>query len=199
MPKIIHKGIVYGGAPVDPEKGYVSGDLYDEDEETLETIPVDADTLGGIYTKDDIRGILGSIAKEEDETATKVHTVGELILFKKKLYKVSSAIAIGDSVVDGTNVEETDVANEIQEAKALKEIKEATAQWTTDNYGSAKLFVISDHPTRRVLNAFADNNMRCLLFLGWNSAAYGVTVFDIATNNIVKQTPVTVTYQYVEL
>lgn len=184
MPQIRHKGTVFAGSPYDPLKHYVEEEIYEADK---------------AYTEADIAKILGDIANSEESPALKSHGIGELILFEKKLYKVSAAIAIGDTLVDGTNIEETDVANEIQEAKALKEIKEATAQWTTDNYGSAKLFVISDHPTRRVLNAFADNNMRCLLFLGWNGSAYGVTVFDIATNDIVKQTPVTVTYQYVEL
>lgn len=74
--------------------------------------------------------------------------------------------------------------------------KEGTASATTDTYGSVKLFNTADYPNRRVLSAYAGNNRRALPFLGWNGASYGVSIFDIITNNPVTNTAVTVTYQY---
>lgn len=98
MPQIRHKGTVFAGSPYDPLKHYVEEEDYETDK---------------AYTEADIANILGDIANSEESPALKSHGIGELILFEKKLYKVSAAIAIGDTLVDGTNIEETDVASEI--------------------------------------------------------------------------------------
>ena len=97
MPQIRHKGTVFAGSPYDPLKHYVEEEDYEADK---------------VYTEADIAKILGDIANSEESPALKSHGIGELILFEKKLYKVSAAIAIGDTLVDGTNIEETDIANE---------------------------------------------------------------------------------------
>ena len=61
-----------------------------------------------------IGGDIASIASAEaSSTATKAHAVGSYLTMGGKLYRVTSAIAIGDTISTSTNVTETSLLNEI--------------------------------------------------------------------------------------
>lgn len=51
-----------------------------------------------------IASILADIASVDEETATAAHAIDDLILVDNQLYKVTTAIAIGDTIAAGTNV-----------------------------------------------------------------------------------------------
>lgn len=51
----------------------------------------------------------GAIASDEETTATEAHAVGDVISVGGQLYVVTAAIAIGDTIAEGTNVESTTV------------------------------------------------------------------------------------------
>lgn len=62
--------------------------------------------------------VLANIAVEETATATANHVVGELLIVGDSLYKVTVAIATGETIAAGTNVTATTVAAEIAAAVA---------------------------------------------------------------------------------
>lgn len=57
--------------------------------------------------------LTGSLATIETSPATATHAVGDLIVWNSQLYKVISAIAVGETLSVGTNVAETSVGDEI--------------------------------------------------------------------------------------
>lgn len=72
--------------------------------EALQAYRVDIDTTNANDS---------SIAPVETSTATANHSVGSLIMLDGDLYKVTSAIATGETVVPGTNCTKTTVAAEL--------------------------------------------------------------------------------------
>lgn len=64
---------------------------------------------------DDLRGridgkdVTGPIAQSDTATATEAHAAGDVISVGGQLYVVTAAIAIGDTIAEGTNVESTTV------------------------------------------------------------------------------------------
>ena len=63
------------------------------------------DLRGRIDGKD----VTGPLAPSDTETATAAHAVGEVISVGGQLYVVTAAIAVGDTIADGTNVASTTV------------------------------------------------------------------------------------------
>ena len=59
------------------------------------------------------------IATPEKSIAEATHSIGNYITLGSKLYKVTAAIAVGDSIEAGVNVEETSVAAEIKRCSDL--------------------------------------------------------------------------------
>ena len=60
------------------------------------------------------RRLAGSLAMVETSPATANHAVGDLIVFNNQLYKVTVAIASGEVIVVGTNVQSTTIADELK-------------------------------------------------------------------------------------
>lgn len=130
---------------------------------------------------------------------------GKIIKFFQDLV---TGLAAKVNYSDALTMEEIEASSDLTDkvsaaaaSKTLKEsltIKTASVSQTTDQYGSVKLFNVSSYPNRKVLTAFAGNNRRALPMYAWNGAAFGVTVFDIITNNVVANTAVTVSYYYVD-
>ena len=63
------------------------------------------DLRGRIDGKD----VTGPLAPSDTETATEAHAVGDVISVGGQLYVVTAAIAIGDTIAEGTNVTSTTV------------------------------------------------------------------------------------------
>ena len=57
----------------------------------------------------DGKDVTGPIAPSDTATATEAHAVGDVISVGGQLYVVTAAIAIGDTITEGTNVESTTV------------------------------------------------------------------------------------------
>lgn len=56
----------------------------------------------------------GSIATIESSPATQAHAVGDYIVYNGQLYKVTAAIAQGESLTAGTNIRSSKVADQIR-------------------------------------------------------------------------------------
>jgi hypothetical protein len=81
----------------------------------------------------------GSVATIETSPAVAAHAVGDIILYGGKIYEVTAAISIGESLVIGTNIVATSIGDEISALNAGL-IKKITLTLTTDNIGNATLF-----------------------------------------------------------
>jgi len=66
-----------------------------------------------------IETIAGSLAMIESSPATTAHVVGEYIVYNGKLYKVTAAIAAGQTLTVGTNIAATDTATAIKNSIAV--------------------------------------------------------------------------------
>ena len=77
------------------------------------TADVAAAAAGAIEAVDDEIGNVVAAA-EESGTATAAHAVGSHVRYNGHMYKVTRAIAIGDTISPGTNVTETSVAGELE-------------------------------------------------------------------------------------
>jgi hypothetical protein len=59
------------------------------------------------------RKLAGSLAMVETSPATANHAVGDYLMLNNRLYKVTSAIATGEQIIVGSNVQYTTVAEEL--------------------------------------------------------------------------------------
>ena len=81
-----------------------------------DTTQSQSDNAVGTYTdnaKDAIQqmfGIDSLIATHDTSTATAAHAIGEVFIMNSKLYRATSAIAIGDTITAGTNCEAVKVS-----------------------------------------------------------------------------------------
>ena len=70
----------------------------------------------GRMTQDEASAIASNgagVAPIEQHTATSNHAVGELITIDGMLYKVTTVIAIGETIAAGSNVAQTTIAAEL--------------------------------------------------------------------------------------
>lgn len=58
-----------------------------------------------------------NIAPTELEIATATHAVGDLLVYKRQLYEVTAAIAVGETLIPGTNIVTTTVDSELASVK----------------------------------------------------------------------------------
>lgn len=59
--------------------------------------------------------ILGDMATVESSVASKAYSIGDYIVLDSYFYKVTAAIAQGDTFVEGTNIEKTNVGAEVSQ------------------------------------------------------------------------------------
>ena len=60
-----------------------------------------------------------NFAPAESQTAAAAHAVGTYLTYNNTLYKVTTAIAIGDTLTPGTNISSTTVGEEIEQIRAV--------------------------------------------------------------------------------
>ena len=70
--------------------------------------------------------LAGSIAQIEESPATATHKVGDLIVWDSQLYRVTSAIAVGETLSVGSNVAYTNAENEFREVYSTAETRIGT-------------------------------------------------------------------------
>ena len=56
---------------------------------------------------------------ESSTTAANPYAVGDYLILSNKFYKVTAAIAVGDTLTENTNIEETSIAAELKSLKSL--------------------------------------------------------------------------------
>ncbi len=69
-------------------------------------------------SKFDLDALIGSVATIETSPATANHAVGEFIVYNSQLHEVTRAIASGENLVVGTNIEATSTGAEIANLKS---------------------------------------------------------------------------------
>lgn len=117
MPYQIKNGIIYSGNAVT---------LTQAQYDALTTAEKNNGTVYYIYDSDamieaqevgldggNVEDLAGSVATFETSPSTAVHAEGEYILYQAQLYKVTSAIAVGEDLTVGSNIEATNVGNEL--------------------------------------------------------------------------------------
>ena len=88
-----------------------------------------------------------NIASGELDVATVNHAVGDLIICKNQLYKVTAAIAAGETITPGTNVTATTVAAQISAAKASV-YDDLAMKYRLAKYSDISTSYIFDHDIR---------------------------------------------------
>lgn len=61
-------------------------------------------------------GITDLIGNSEGATASKAYSVGDVLLYSGKLYKVTASIAQGSAIVPNTNCTQTTIIDLLREA-----------------------------------------------------------------------------------
>ena len=112
MRQLIHKGI---------QKCYEEGSAGETDLEARESI-------------EKILEIFGDV--EDGDTASKAYAVGDSVVYDGRLYKVITAIAQGDTLTEGTNIEETTATSNVGD---LYELPFGVSGGTSNN---SKLYII---------------------------------------------------------
>lgn len=67
----------------------------------------------GTLLSETLDDLYGSFATIESSPTTTSHSVGEYILYEGQVYKVTSVIASGDSLVVGTNISAVNLGDQI--------------------------------------------------------------------------------------
>lgn len=118
------------GVKGNAEQNYRAGDVnitlqnlgYDVENDLLATVPgYVLDARQGRVISGSILSVSGRVDQtlsdiapvEPNATSTRAYTVGKYLVYNNRLYKVIQAIAIGDALTVGTNIEETKVVNEM--------------------------------------------------------------------------------------
>lgn len=80
-----------------------------------------ATTVGSEFNAvgDRLHNVLGNYAEVEPEAvASKIYAAGDFLILNDYLYKTTSAIATGEDLIEGTNIEKTTVGGELNICKA---------------------------------------------------------------------------------
>ena len=106
---------------------------YQSDNLDLEILeegdPADLTTISDNFDK--IDAVAGDIATIETSPTQSSHAAGEFLLYEGRLYKVTSAISAGGSLILGTNVSAANIGNE------LKSLRDSVGKWTIKGNANA--------------------------------------------------------------
>ena len=149
------------------------------------TYPVDTGTALDNQTT----AMQGMIAGSDSQIATESHAVGDVFICNNKLYKATATIAVGESIIEGSNVVVTSVAEMLlNKPDFVKHISRANGQSVT---------VTMKHLSRAIVFATgADTTRNGMIFLFCGSAnayAYNVTPGFTGLSVAVSGMTVTIT------
>ena len=86
---------------------------YDEDVPRLQE---QVEDLASNIAANTIKEVLGNFAEVEDApTATKNYAIGDYLVLNNHFYKATATVSSGDTLVEGTNIERTNVGAEVEE------------------------------------------------------------------------------------
>ncbi len=118
MPYQIKNGIIYSGNAVTLTQAQY--DALTEAEKKNGTVYYISDSSAvmdasdvGIDGGGNLQDIVGSVATIESSPATATHAVGDYIVYNGQLYKVTSAISVGQTLTPGTNISATTAGAEL--------------------------------------------------------------------------------------
>ena len=130
------------------------------------------------------------ISIEENVTATATHSKGAYFIYDDKLYKATVAIAIGDTITEGTNCEEASIT------EVLKNIEDATVIDTAMSSSSTNAV------QNKVIFAALNNKQNTLTFDSSPTAnsnnpvkSSGIkAAIDVVDNNVKQGDEATMNY-----
>lgn len=126
--------------------------LTDEIAENTSNIETNASNIGANATAisenaADINALSGSMAQIETTPATANHEIGEYIVYESQLYKVIAAIAAGETLVVGTNIEATSTGAEITDLKSdLTNVNDKFLSRTINSGSSTTVTIPKNRP-----------------------------------------------------
>lgn len=144
---------------------------------TYEASAVAVTSVTATYAKASAGGV-GSLATIEASPATSNHSVGSFLVYNGTLYKVTRAIAAGETLVVGTNISETTAGAELTSLNnglIVKEQKSGTASFNNANFGVANINVTKTGYTPLGVVAFRG---------GTNTILYRVSAINVTGNNV---------------
>lgn len=120
----------------------------------------------------------GNLATIESSPATAAHAVGDYVVYNGQLYKVTAAIAAGETLTVGTNIEQTNLSNELPIYSANR------------GYGSSgSVTYASDLEWAMARTALITYGRTHVLFIGFTPTAHPNEWYTFATLNDISIAP----------
>ena len=144
-------------------------------------------TSGGLYTR--FGTVDADLATAETSPASTAHSEGDLILYNSILYRVTAAIAQGDTLTVGTNISATSVGDEVDSLKTAltghtsdSTIHVTSADKTTWN-GKQDALTFDSAPTASSTNPVTSGGVKTALdnqkYFYIDSDGYGCINYDL--------------------
>lgn len=126
-----------------------------------------------------------TIAGEEFSPAEAAHAIGDFFYYNRELYKAKTAIAIGDTLVNNTNIEKAAIGDEL-ENKVNKsdsqyvQITLSASNWSNGEYSLENLYPSASYDIENVTTCESSTTA---MRTAWNKADCGGFV---STNKIIS-------------
>lgn len=167
------EGLMFGNSTTGKVEGVASEMSAQNVEDYLEAVE-EAVTAGGVVAQQQLATV------ENTNTASRAYRVGEYLCYNGLLYRVTVAIASGESISPGTNCAATTVSAGL--------VKSLTATVTSDEYAKLPFLVsnpIAIIPTSTAYGVLTNSTNARLVSIGGSPIS------------LTPNTEVTVTYYYV--
>lgn len=143
----------------------------------------------------------GSVATVENAQAVQAHSEGDYILLGGKLYLVTAAVSVGETFVEGTNIEAAVIGDALTALNNGLTVKSYELTSTTNSYGNADVPTNIVRPsTGAILSCVNDGNNKVFAPIGAKSSdKYILRFYNYAStsSNVVANTSITVTIYYI--
>lgn len=162
--------------------------------------PVAVTDITSVYPVATAGGI-GSMATIELSPVQNSYAVGDFLVWKGQLYKVTAAIASGETLVIGTNIEAVTIGAELTQLNNGLTVKTYELTGTTNYYGNVDVPTNIVKPsTGAILSCVNDGNNKVFAPIGVKTSdKYVLRFYNFATttSDVVANTSVTVTIYYI--
>ena len=131
----------------------------------------------------------GSIATVESSPVTTNHAVGDFILYGGTVYRVTAAIATGETIVPGTNVIADSIGDTLSTlTKGLLKsaVADATGTFTTSATGTANITAIVPNSSVPVFAVATNDSAFCTIMYNINNT-YWIRAVDWSGNALANK------------
>lgn len=212
MPYIKKKGVTYGGIPNGAAGSKDPTSVVPTTVKQLTRVggtqdfaPVTIPSAVKFSNGDTLETMIGSVATIETSPAVATHAIGDFIFYNGQIYEVIAAIAVGETLTVGTNIQATSVGEELSELKSgltdvnIASVKLIKGTFTTGPTGNIALGV-SNTGLRHVVAPIVSGTDAYLR--AWISASNGgwyLTAVNPNTGSTINNTALAVRYLLVTL